>query len=149
MAPDLEALLPTQVDEISLSTESATGASVFDSEDPTSQGMIGFLASHNKVPADLVFAQAYDPTGALDLFLAVFRVEGLDPVTLREALIGVGLANGSEQTLSTVTLAGRSITKVVYPTGGSGSYLYEHDGVVFDVESKDEALVTQVLGQLP
>ncbi len=149
VAPDLEALLPTLVNEIPLTLASNTGAAVFDPEDPASQGMIAFLASNGKTPADLVFAQAYDASGGLDLFLAAFRVSGMDPGTLRNALLEVGLANGSEQSSSATTMGGKPITKVVYPAGGSNSYLYERNGVVFDVETKDEALATQILSQLP
>jgi len=114
-APDLEALLPGMINETALVKASATGDSVFEPDDPTGAMWISFLASHGKKPSDFRFAQAEDPTDTIDLFVAVFQVSGLDSATVQNALIAAGRANTPEVTESTVSIAGKSVTKIAYP----------------------------------
>jgi hypothetical protein len=148
-APDLEALLPSMINETALVKASATGDSVFEPEDPTGQMWISFLSSHGKKPADFRFAQAEDPTDTLDLFVAVFQVTGLDSATVQTALIAAGKANTPEVTESTVSLAGKTVTKIAYPDSPSSSYIYQHATDVFDIETGDAAIATQMLQLLP
>jgi len=149
VAPDLEALLPAQIDGTALVKASATGDTMFNPEDPTSQNWIAFLASHGKKPSDFRFAQAQDPSGTLDIFVAVFQVAGLDPALLQQAFINAGRANSPELTTTTVTLGGKSVTRVAYPGSTSSSYVYEHANDVFDIETGNESIATQMLQLLP
>jgi hypothetical protein len=148
-APDLEALLPGMINETALVKASATGDSVFEAEDPTGAMWISFLASHGKKPADFRFAQAEDPTDTIDLFVAVFQVSGLDSATVQKALIAAGKANTPEVTESTVLLAGKTVTKIAYPDSPSSSYIYQHATDVFDIETGDAAIATQMIQLLP
>jgi hypothetical protein len=148
-APDLEALLPGMINETALVKASATGDSVFEPDDPTGAMWISFLASHGKKPSDFRFAQAEDPTDTIDLFVAVFQVSGLDSATVQGALIAAGRANTPEVTESTVSLAGKSVTKIAYPDSPSSSYIYQHATDVFDIETGDAAIATQMMLLLP
>ena len=148
-APDLEALLPGMINETALVKASATGDSVFEAEDPTGAMWISFLASHGKKPSDFRFAQADDPTDTIDLFVAVFQVSGLDAATVQTALIAAGKANTPEVMESNVSLAGKSVTKIAYPDSPSSSYIYQHATDVFDIETGDAAIATQMIQLLP
>lgn len=70
LAPDLEALLPSQVNGTALTAESETGAAILDA---WTQVMVGFLNKVGKTPADLELAQAYDPASGLDVSAMAFR----------------------------------------------------------------------------
>jgi nitrite reductase/ring-hydroxylating ferredoxin subunit len=149
LAPDLEALLPAQVDETALVKASATGDTVLNPQDPTGQYWIAFLASHGKKASDFRFAQAQDPTNTLDIFVAVFQVVGLDSALVQQALIDAGRANSPEITTTTVPLGGKSVTRVAYPNSTSNDYLYAHANDVFDIQTGNESIATQMIQLLP
>jgi thiosulfate dehydrogenase (quinone) large subunit len=149
LAPDLEALLPSVIDETALAKASATGDTVLNPSDPTGQSWIAFLSSHGKKPSDFRIAQAADPTNTLDIFVAVFQVAGLDSGVVRQALIDSGGATNSEMTTTSVTLGGRSVTKVAYVGSSSYSYVYAHANDVFDIQTGNETIATQLIQLLP
>ena len=147
---DLEALLPTVLECTTLDVQSFTGTEfIFDDSWGTS--MSAFLTSVGKTPADLQIAQAQDPDGVLDLEVVLaFRLPGVEPEKLRDAVI-----NGWRVRLPRAHAPGRRrSTTRTSPTASSredtpASIWYIKDGVVFDIESGDEALGKTILAGLP
>jgi hypothetical protein len=146
LAPDLEALLPSQVNETALSTESDTGEAVLDA---WTQVMVTFLAKVGKTPADLELAQAYDPASGLDVSLMAFRLKGVPATELQQA-IGDGLVAGSPALeKSVVTLSGKEVTKLASAEDGWNSYLYAQGDVVYIIGTSDETLAGTALAKMP
>jgi hypothetical protein len=146
-APELEALLPSEIDGVTLQKGSTTGAGVFEGN-AFGREMTQFLASVGKRPGDLRFANARDPSAKLGLEVGVFRVMGVDAAALRRAIVASSRPNAPGLTASATTLAGKRVTKVAYP-GGSVLYLYEHEDGVFYVGSQREDVASRALEALP
>jgi hypothetical protein len=147
--PALEALLPLEVNGIPLTAESWTGDTLI-LDDAWSAKLQAFLTSVDKVPADIGFAQAYDPSeaGGLDLSVGVWDLPGVDPVALRDAIIDAWKGDYAELTLSELTLGGVQVTKGDFGAGQLNSYWYVHDGRVFDIGTADESLAAAALAGL-
>lgn len=147
--PDLEALLPAEVAGTPLSVQSFTGTD-FIIDDGWGTSMTAFLTSVGKTPADLQLAHAEDPDGVIDLdAILVFRLADVAPETLRDAIINGWRTDFPELTTSTATVVEKAVTKGAFGEDAIGSVWYMHDGVVFDIESYDEALATTILAALP
>jgi hypothetical protein len=144
----LEALLPTAVNGTAFSIESWTGDAIF-GDDPWSQSLTTFLATVNKVPADVHVAQAYDAVGTLDIGAAAYQVDGIETSALRDAMIAAWKVQYPDLVTSQVTLGGKAVTRGLFGNGLPNSYWYEASNVVFDVETTDEALAITVLAALP
>ena len=147
-APALEALLPSTWQETPLTKQSWTGATIL-GEDTWSASMTAFLASNKKTPADLQIAQAYDQSGAYDLLVGIFEVNGIAAASLRTAMVDAWKTDYPDLTTSSVLIGGKTVTKGVAPEESITSYWYEHDGAVYDVETSDASLVAPVLAALP
>jgi hypothetical protein len=147
-APELESLLPANINSIALLRQSTTGDQVL-TDDPSSDSIRGFLASVGKSPQDLRFAQAYDGSGQIDVSVFAFRLPGIGAEALSEALQKSALANNPKLTTTSSTVGGRKVLITVDPDVGTGSYLYQHDDVVFDIETQDSTIASQVLAGLP
>lgn len=146
--PELEALLPLEVNGTPLASQSWTGDAII-GDDELSTSLAAFLSSVGKTPADLGFAQAYDPSeGGLDIGAGVFDLDGVDPTALRDAIIGAYEGYVAELTVTQTTLAGLPVTKGDFGTGLINSYWYIRDGRVFDIETADEALAAAALAGL-
>ena len=105
-----------------------------------------YLTSIGKTPADLTAAQALDPTETIDHSVGVFRVTGVPTASdLREALVAAWKNDYPELAVSTVTLDGIEVTKGDFGEDAIDSYWYEKDGLLFDVETSDEAIATTIL----
>lgn len=147
--PDLEALLPTEVDGTKLVVQSFTGTDVL-VDDAWGTSVTQFLTSIGKTPADLQAARAEDPDGVIDLdSIWAFRVAGVEPEKLRDAIVNGWRVDFPELTTSNATLEGKDVMKGSFGEDAIGSIWYIHDGVVFDIESYDEALSTGILASLP
>ena len=145
-APELEALLPSELSGVRLRKASATGANVFGS-DAFSREMRRFLASVGRRPTDLRFANARDPAGRLDVETGVFEVRGVDGRALRSAIVASSRPGAPGLTTSTETLAGKRVTRLVYASG-STLYLYARGGRVFYVGTQDAELASTMLATL-
>ena len=145
VVPDLEARLPKTVDGTPMSIDSVTGATALGA-DATSQALIASLKALGKTPADLQIGRARDLTGDKPIRLYAFRAEGISQADLARAIVGAFRADAtSAPTESQVTLAGHKVTTVTY-SQGPAEYLFEGaGGVVFDIETTDEALVSTLL----
>lgn len=146
-APELEALLPAEIDGVALEKASATGAGVFGG-DAFSRVLTDFLASAGKEPTDLRFANARDPSGVLGVEAGVFRVEGVDAAALRDAIVEGSRPAAPGLEVSTDTVARRPVTMLAF-ANGSTLYLYEQDDSVFYVGTTRRELAARVLAALP
>ncbi len=146
---DLEALLPTELECTPLDVQSFTGTEfIFDDSWGTS--MSAFLTSVGKTPADLQIAQAQDPDGVLDLEVVLaFRLPGVEPEQLRDAVINGWKVDFPELTTATTTIADKAVTTGTFAEDQAASIWYLNDGIVFDIESGDVALGTKILSGLP
>jgi len=111
------------------------------------QARTRILARAGKSPADLTFANAQDPTGALRAEVGAFRVRGLGAPALRDAIVRSTRPNAPGLAVSRVVVGGRRVSKVVYP-GGSTLYLYPHGDVVYYVGTQDDKLAARILQRL-
>ena len=109
-APELEALLPTELDGIPLQVQSWTGDTIL-TDDAWSTSVTGFLTANGKTPEDLRVAQAFDPTQALDGSVGVYHVDGLEPTAIHDALIAAWKVDFPDMVVTTVTLDGKKVTK--------------------------------------
>ena len=147
-APDLEALLPARAAGTRLQKGSTTGATVFGSGDAFSRSMTRRLAAAGKAPVDLRFANAQDPKGKLELEVGVFEVKGMSADALRNAIVVSSRPNAPGLAVGGATVAGKPVTKLVYP-GGTVLYLYEQGDRVFYVGTQSASVAGKVLEQLP
>ncbi len=147
-APELEGLLPTQLNGTTLEIQSWKGDGIL-TDDGWSKSMTTFLTSVGKTATDLHVAQAYDPSQALDGSVGVYHVAGIAAPALRDALLAAWKVDAPNLTVSQVTLGGKAVTKGVFEEGTASSYLYMRDDYVFDIESTDESIAAAALAALP
>jgi hypothetical protein len=149
--PRLEALLPRQLDGVGLDRASTSGAAIFAEFGGTAwaQQMTKYLASVGRKPADLHYAQVWDPSQALDLDAGVFQADGISAAALREAIISASRPDTPSLTMSSTTLAGKRVTVVVNESSGTTLYLYDYRDNVFYAGGSGESLTAQFLSHLP
>jgi hypothetical protein len=151
LAPDLEAALPARVDGTALERVSTTGAAIFGEFGGTAwaKQMTAFLTRIGKTPADLRYAQAWDPSQNLNLDGGVFEIKGVSAATLAAAILNSSHPDQPGLATSATTIAGRPVTVAANPSTGSTLYLYQHADLVFYAGSDDTTLITQYLRALP
>ena len=148
-APELEALMPTQVSGTALSVQSATGDQVLGT-DAASKALTSALASFGKKPADLQLAQAYDPTNTLDVTILGFRVPGIAVSKLEPAVLQTWLfAGATGVTTKQTTVSGVAVTEVTYGGDTSVSYVVVRKDSVLVVQSGVAALAAAAIAALP
>ena len=148
-APDLVALMPTQVGSIALSTDSATGE-VLLSDDQGSRAIVAALRAAGKTPADLRVAQAIDEAGVADLSVLAVTVDGLPAAQTRDIVLENWLsASGDGVTRDIVTLDGREWTRIDYGDGGTLDYVFTDGPNVVVITTADAALAEQTAVALP
>jgi hypothetical protein len=157
-APELEALLPRSITDttstgspaapVSLSILSASASEVF-GEDPSSRALAARIRALGSTFEQLQIAQAFDDTGAIDLSIIAFRLPKADLAKLRAAILETWLSADAEGVKTTsVTLGGKSLTKVDYGDGRTIEYVYAVDEAVIVIDTSDVAVATQVASQL-
>jgi hypothetical protein len=147
-APELEAVLPLELNGTELQVQSWMGDAYL-TDDSFSTSLTAFLTKAGKTPENLRFAQAYDPTQALDGSVGVYRVDGIKATAIRDALIAAWKVDYPEMIVSTVTLDGKEVTKGDFGEETIASYFYVRDDLVFDIETTDQAIATAALASLP
>jgi hypothetical protein len=148
-APELEARLPTSVDGIALTVDSAAGTEIL-GEDTSSRAILAALRAEGKEAADLSLAQAYDETQAADLSILAVGVDGLDAATVEEIVLDSWLAaSGSGVVREDVTLGGRSFTRVDYGDEGTKDYVLAADGAVIVITTASAELAAATAEALP
>lgn len=147
-APELEALLPDKLKDAPLDLQSWTGDSMF-TDDGWSHSLTDFLATQQKKPADLRAAQASDPTQAFDGSIGIYRVAGVAPDKMRDALIAAWKVDFPDAPSTAIKIDGKDVTKVDFGEDALDSYLYIRGDDVFDIETSDETVVGAALAALP
>ena len=147
-APELEAVLPLELSGTELQVQSWTGDTVL-TDDAFSTSLTTFLTGAGKTGEDLRFAQAYDPTQALDGSVGVYRLAGVEPTAVRDALVAAWKVDYPEMVVSTVTFDGHEVTKCDFGEDTIASYFYIRDDLVFDIETTDEAIAVAAIAALP
>jgi hypothetical protein len=158
-APELEALLPTSVRDttstaspppsIPLTVISASASEVF-GEDPSSRALAARVRALGSTFEQLQVAQAYDESGTIeDVSIIAFRLPKADTAKLRAAILETFLSAGADGvTTSTVTLAGKTLTKVDYGDDRTNEYVYTAVDAVIVIDTSDEAIATDLAAQL-
>ena len=144
-APDLEAVLPTQIGDTALSLQSFNGDVVLGDGSQFADSLSTFLGTVGKTSADLAEAQAYDATEATDSSLNVYRLTGVPTASFRDAIVAAWKDSYPDMTVSKVKLDGTEVTKGDFGQDAINSYWYEKDGLVYDIEASDETAATTIL----
>lgn len=149
VAAGLEAILPAEVDGVTLAKDSTT-ADVILTDGAASRALVAALRSLGKSASDLLMAQAYDDTGTLEASVLGFQLPGVDGATLRTIILETWLlADAPGVTAAEVTLSGKTLTRVSYGDEGSISYVYVHDDAVLVIETTNEEQATRIAASLP
>jgi hypothetical protein len=148
VSPSLEALLPKLVEGTALTTQSWSGDDIL-IDDGWSDTFRTFLQGASKSPGDLLVAQAYDPGGTLDFTVGVFKISAVTAADVAKTLVSANMADAPELTSTTATVGGKKVTQGGFADTGPESYLYEHEDLVYDVETTDADLAAKILALLP
>jgi hypothetical protein len=144
-APDLEALLPTQIGDTAMTLQSWTGTGLLEDGGQWADSITTYLGTVNKTTDDLSAAQAYDATEASDSSINLFRLNGVAPDSFRDAMVAAWKDSYPDMKVSTVKLDGTDVTKGDFGEDAIDSYWYIKDGLVYDIEASDEAAATTIL----
>ncbi len=151
--PDLEALLPRTVGGVALERYSLTGKDFYATGTPeTQQRLDTFLGILGKTVADLRVGDAGDPSGRAILDVGAFQVVGAKPEQLlSEWVSSTQAAHPGQISVSSTTIGGRALTKLIDGTRevGATTYAYVQGDTIFLVGADDVALVTDAIAQLP
>jgi hypothetical protein len=148
VSPALEALLPKTWEGIALSSQSVNGETLL-SDDDWSAAFTTYLTSAGKTPADLLFAQAYDPTGTIDLTIGAYKITGATAADVQKTLVNAWKASYPELATKSETIGGKAVAHGVIPDAGVDGYWYQHADIVYEIETADAALAAKVLTSLP
>jgi len=147
-APELEALLPDKVKDTPLALQSWTGETIL-TDDGWSNSLNQFLSSNGKTATDLRVAQAYDPTQNFDGSVGIYKIAGITPQKMQDALIAAWKVDFPDAPSSTIKVDGKDVTKVDFGEDALDSYLYIRGDDVFDIETSDESIVAAAIAALP
>lgn len=145
LAPRLEARLPASLNGTALTRISTVGSAIFGQFGGTawSQRMTAFLHRHGKSPADLQYAQVFDPAKKLSLDAGAFDVAGIPAAALAAAIVDSSKPDSPGLTAKPANVAGKPVTVESDPESGSALVLYAHDGAVFYVDGNNRFLAAE------
>jgi hypothetical protein len=147
-APELEAVLPTEIGGAPLTIQSNSAAEVF-GDDPSSRALGARIRTLGSTLDQLRIAQAYDDTGGIAASIVAFRLPNADGAKLKAAIEETWLSSkNAGVTTTTVTLGGKNLTKVDYGDAGTIEYVYAKDDYVVVIDTSDVAIVTEVASKL-
>ena len=151
-APEMEALLPTTVADLTLTTESILG-STYLGDDAWSTAVRAEMAKAKLTDDDLKIGVAYDTSGdPRQLSITVYRAEGADVNGMLKAMVDSYASQDPPYTVSKTTVADKAVTKAVATDGSTDSldiFWYVNDGNIYDVETTDETLAGAAIAALP
>jgi hypothetical protein len=147
-APELEAMLPAELQGTALQVQSWTGAGIL-TDDAWSTAITSFLGCADRSQDDLRVAQAYDPNQGLDGSIGVYQVNGIAPRAIHDALLAAWRVDYPDMVVSTVTFGDQQVTKADFGDDTIDSYLLIRDGVVFDIETTDQEIAAAAIAALP
>jgi hypothetical protein len=147
-APELEAVLPTELKDTPLTIQSDSAAEIF-GDDPGSRALGARIRALGGTLEKLQVAQAYDDTGAIEASIVAFRLPGADLPKLQAAIEETWLSAGDDGVTSTpVSLGGKTLTKIDYGDEGTTEYVYGKSDYVVVIETSDESLVAEIATKL-
>lgn len=157
-APDLEAMLPKSIVDnsstaspkpsIPLTTQSASATDVFGG-DPNARALGARIRALGGTLDKLQIAQAFDESGALDLSIIAFRLPGANLARLESAIVDTWLSAGADGVKkSTITLGGKTVTKIDYGDNQTIDYVYARNDYVVVIDTSDLDVATQSAAQL-
>ena len=139
VAPDLEARIPAQVGDVTLTIDSPSGSTIL-GEDQCSRAIQAALRAADREPDDLQVAQGYDESGDSDLSILVVTVEGMPVEQTKELVLDSWLsATGAGVTTSTTTLAGDEWEVIDYGDEGTKDYVRVDGEDVIVITTSDPA----------
>jgi hypothetical protein len=145
-APDLEAMLPTQVGDLAMTVYSATGSTIL-AQDPGSRAILAALREDGREPDDLRVAEGDDDSGNGLLTMMVITVNGMPLDKLQKLVLDSWLsASGAGVTRDTVTLNGKEWTRIDYGDEGSKDYVRTEGNNVLVVTTADPKIAEQATG---
>jgi hypothetical protein len=145
-APDLEAKLPTQVGDLTMSVFSATGSTIL-ADDPGSRAILAALRADGHEPDDLRVAEADDDSGNGLLTMMVITVDGMPLDKTEKLVLDSWLsASGAGVTRDTVTLDGKEWTRIDYGDEGTKDYVRTEGDNVLVVTTADPSIAQQATG---
>lgn len=148
VSPALEALLPKAWEGTAMSSQSVSGDTLL-SDDDWSGVFTAFLTAQGRTPADLIFAQAYDPDGGIDLVIGAYKITGATSADVSKTVVDAWKASYPELVTTTVTVGGKSVSHGVIPDAGVDGYWYQHDDIVYEVETASAETAEKVFASLP
>lgn len=147
-APELEAVLPTELRATRMTIQSSSAADIF-GDDPSSRALGARIRTLGSTLDRLQIAQAYDDSGTIEASIVGFRLPGSDGAKLQAAIEETWLSANDEGVTSTqVTLGGKTLTKVDYGDDGTTQYVYRKGDYVIVIDTADEALVGEIATKL-
>ncbi|MEA2674009.1 MAG: hypothetical protein QOI92_1201, partial [Chloroflexota bacterium] len=147
-SPVLENHIPTSINGVTLSIQSAVDATSL-SSGPDGRALDAAVMALGKQGSDLEVAVADDQTTSIDLTIIGFRVDGIAAAEIRKAVLEAWLAAGtSGVTTSTIAMSGTPVTKVSYGDGGADEYVLTIGDSVFVLETTDASLAQSAAAAL-
>lgn len=152
-APELEALLPDEIDGVETTKFSMDGPELM--EDQEASGIdpefIAFLERLNAQPDDISIAFAFTFTEAGDSAgIGAFRVAGANTDDLEREFMATMESEGDAVDWQSATVGGKDVQAAADPDSeGSTVYVYTVGDIVFFVTTQDEATAAELLGPLP
>lgn len=147
-APDLEATLPDRIGDQPIFKFSVASAELAAS--PAGASLTSLIEQAGGDPATTEIAFGNNPPNATFNLIAL-RGSGVDGAKLVDAYIAASIAGGDSSSSAAATIGSRTATRVVSKaTNPLGDiWVYAAGDTMYGVQSKDEALVAQLIAELP
>lgn len=159
---DLEALIPDEVDGITMTKTSLTGQQFLDLQsggnEQVAQDFSDFLAGLGGSINDLSAVGSSGFGESDSVYVNAIRLAGADGAALRNGMVQQALDSipvfnsGMTGAATSMTLGGKNVTLVTATLGGSvyeEQYFYAYDDIVFVVYGGSEDVVAEALSLLP
>jgi hypothetical protein len=135
----LEARMPTSVNGVTLTVQSAVDATSL-SSGPDGRALNAAIVHLGKTASDLEIAVAYDDSGSIDLTILGFRADGISAPDIRDAVLSAWLGAATPGvTKTSLAWSGIDVTKVSYGDDGTDEYVVTVSDSVFVLETADAA----------
>jgi hypothetical protein len=147
-AADLTALLPSDVGGHKMQKAQYSG-SEFANSGGISKPLADLLASLGRTAADLTLATANDPTRAVDVSIAAFKVRDVPVATFVAKYVPAVEAAFGSGSVTQGTRAGRPVYIVAGAAGQPPQVMLASTAALFVVSGTSDALVDEALAALP
>ena len=147
-APDLEATLPDRFGDQPIFKFSVASAEL--AANPAGASLTDLIEQAGGDPATIQIAFGNNPPTPTFNLIAL-RGAGVDGAKLVDAYIAASIAGGDSSGSSATAIGGRSATRVISKAANplGDIWVYAAGDTMYGVQSKDEALVGQLIAELP